>query len=174
MAGGQTEEEARSDRRPAQGLLRPGGPRSQPAPQNRLEQFRAGRIDAPIVVELGLNYGGQHLAGDRQKLANSAVQHPYLVHLSRMPSSRRGATEAVIAEISERPKIAYVHHDLEVKEVSYRHLASADITKERHLPRWATRRCMAHAVGRAMSAHAEFKAQVADVHHRQPTRVVIA
>jgi hypothetical protein len=69
-----------------------------------LEQFRAGRIDAPIVIELGLNYGSQHLAGDRQKLANSAVQHPYLVHLSRMPSSRQGATEAVIAGISERPR----------------------------------------------------------------------
>ena len=49
-----------------------------------------------------------------------------------MPSSRQGATEEVIAEISERPKIAYVHHDLEVREVSYRHLGSADITKEKH------------------------------------------
>jgi hypothetical protein len=26
-----------------------------------LEQFRVGRIDAPIVIELGLNYGRQHL-----------------------------------------------------------------------------------------------------------------
>src|SRR2546429_5828403 len=97
-----------------------------------LEQFRVGRIDGPIVIELGLNYGRQHLAGDRQKLANSEVQHPYLVHLSRMPSSRQGATEDVIAGISERPKIAYVHHDLEVREVSYRHLGSLDITKEKH------------------------------------------
>jgi hypothetical protein len=100
-----------------------------------LEQFRVGRIDAPIVIELGLNYGRQHLSGDRQKLANSAVQHPYLVHLSRMPSSRQGATEDVIAGISERPKIAYVHHDLEGKEVSYRHLGSPDIMKGKHPPR---------------------------------------
>jgi len=49
-----------------------------------------------------------------------------------MPSSRQGATEDVIAGISERPKIAYVHHDLEVREVSYRHLGSLDITKEKH------------------------------------------
>jgi hypothetical protein len=100
-----------------------------------LEQFRAGRIDAPIVIELGLNYGSRHLAADRQKLANSAVQHPYLVHLSRMPSSRQGATEEVIAGISERPKIAYVHHDLVVKEVSCRYLGSADITNGKHPPR---------------------------------------
>lgn len=52
-----------------------------------------------------------------------------------MPSSRRGVTEDVIAGISEHPKIAYVHHDLEMKEVSYRHLGSADITKEKHPPR---------------------------------------
>jgi hypothetical protein len=49
-----------------------------------------------------------------------------------MPSSRRGVTEGVIAGISERPKIAYVHHDLEVREVSCRHLGSLDITKERY------------------------------------------
>ena len=99
-----------------------------------LEQFRTGRIDAPIVIKLGLNYGSQHLAADRQKLANREVQHAYLVHLSRMPSSRQGATEDVISEISERPKIAYVHHDLEAKEVSYRHLGSPDIMKEKYLP----------------------------------------
>jgi hypothetical protein len=99
------------------------------------EQFIVGRIDAPIVIELGLNYGQQHLTDDRQKLANSEVQHPYLVHLSRMPSSRQGATEDVIAEIRERPKIAYFHHDLEVKEVSYRYLGSPDITKEKYPPR---------------------------------------
>jgi len=52
-----------------------------------------------------------------------------------MPSSRQGATEDVIAGISERPKIAYVRHDLEVREVSYRHLGSLDITKEKHQPR---------------------------------------
>ena len=83
-----------------------------------LEQFRVGRIDAPIVIGLGLNYGRRHLAGDRQKLANSAVQHSYLVHLSRMSSSRQGDTEDVVAGISERPKIAYVHHDLELKEIA--------------------------------------------------------
>jgi hypothetical protein len=37
-----------------------------------LEQFIVGRINAPIVIEPGLNYGKQHLTGDRHKLANSA------------------------------------------------------------------------------------------------------
>ena len=100
-----------------------------------LEQFIVGRINAPIVIELGLNYGKQHRTGDRHKLANSEVQHPYLVHLSRMPSSRQGATEDIIAGIRERPKIACFHHDLEVKEVSCRYLGSPDITKEKYPPR---------------------------------------
>lgn len=52
-----------------------------------------------------------------------------------MPSSRQGATEDIIAEIRERPKIAYLHHDLAVKEVSYRYLGSPDITKEKSPPR---------------------------------------
>ena len=50
--------------------------------------------------------GSRHLTGDRQKLANSEIQHPYLVHLSRMPSSQQGATEDIIAGIRERPKDA--------------------------------------------------------------------
>jgi hypothetical protein len=71
----------------------------------------------------------------RQKLTHSEVQHQYLVHLSRMPSSRQGPTEDVIAGIREPPKIAYIHHDLEVKEVSYRYLGSPDIAKEKYPPR---------------------------------------
>jgi hypothetical protein len=99
-----------------------------------LEQFIVGRIDAPIVIELGLNYGAQHLTDDRQKLANSEVQHPYLVHLSRMPSNEQGEIEDIIAGIGERPKIAYFHHDLEVREVSYRYLGSPGITKKEKYP----------------------------------------
>ena len=41
-----------------------------------LEQFTVGRIDAPIVIELGLGYWNDHLSGDREKLTNSRVQHP--------------------------------------------------------------------------------------------------
>jgi hypothetical protein len=52
-----------------------------------------------------------------------------------MLSSRQGATEDIIAEIRERPEVAYFHHGLEVKEVSYRYLGNPDITKEKYPPR---------------------------------------
>jgi hypothetical protein len=95
-----------------------------------LEQFTVGRVDAPIVIELGLGYGEEHLRYDLAKLKNSNVQHPYLVHLSRLPSGHRKATEAFIAGIKTPVQIAYVHHDLERGEVYSRQLGSPGITKE--------------------------------------------
>jgi hypothetical protein len=97
-----------------------------------LEQFTVGRIDAPIVIELGLGYWNDHLSGDREKLTNSRVQHPYLVHLSRMPSDYQKETEVIIAGIEAPTQIAYVHHDLEQKKVYFRHLGSPEITQEEH------------------------------------------
>jgi hypothetical protein len=94
-----------------------------------LEQSTFGRIDAPIVIELGLGYGEEHLRHDLAKLTNSQVRHPYLVHLSRMPSGYRNATEAFIAGIEAPPQIAYVRHDLKRGEVYSRHLVSPGITK---------------------------------------------
>ena len=92
--------------------------------QATLEQFTVGRIDAPIVIELGLGYGEEHLRHDLAKLTNSKVRHPYLVHLSRMPSEYRETTEAFIGGIKAPPQIAYMHHDLERGEVYSRHLGS--------------------------------------------------
>jgi hypothetical protein len=97
-----------------------------------LEQFTVGRIDAPIVIELGLGYWNDHLSGDREKLTNSRVQHPYLVHLSRMPSDHQKKTEAIIAGIEAPTQIAYVHHDLEQKKVYFRYLGSPEITQIEH------------------------------------------
>lgn len=50
-----------------------------------LEEFRNGRISAPIVIEMGLDYGAAHLADDADKLIHSAVPHGYLVHFTRKP-----------------------------------------------------------------------------------------
>jgi hypothetical protein len=93
------------------------------------EQFIVGRIDAPIVIELGLGYGLDHLRCDMAKLTNSNVRHPYLVHLSRTPSAHRKETEDFINGIKVPYQIAYAHHDLEGREVHFRHLGSPGITK---------------------------------------------
>jgi hypothetical protein len=97
-----------------------------------LEQFTVGRIDAPIVIELGPGYWNDHLSGDLEKLTNSQVQHPYLVHLSRMPSGYQEETEVIIAGIEAPAQIAYVHHDLEQAKVYFRYLGSPEITQIEH------------------------------------------
>jgi hypothetical protein len=77
-----------------------------------LEQFLQGRIEPPIVIEVGLDYGLEHLKGDICKLRTSQVQHPYLIHLSRIGPR----VEAVEDRINEIPtfaphlQVAYVHH----------------------------------------------------------------
>jgi len=58
--------------------------------QASIDQFRQGRIHAPIVVEVGLDYGRAHLEQDLEKLRNSEVPYAYVVHLSRLPAGRRG------------------------------------------------------------------------------------
>ena len=62
-----------------------------------LEQFLQGRIEPPIVIEVGLDYGLKHINGDIDKFLTSNVQHPYVIHLSRM--GRR--VEAVEDRINE-------------------------------------------------------------------------
>jgi hypothetical protein len=77
-----------------------------------LEQFRQGRIEPPIVIKVGLDYGLKHIDGDIDKLRTSEVPHPYLIHLSRI-GSRVEAVENRINEIATSApglQVAYVHH----------------------------------------------------------------
>lgn len=48
-----------------------------------LLRYLEGRLAAPIVIEVGLEYGLPHLVGDCQKLINSNVPGGYLLHLVR-------------------------------------------------------------------------------------------
>jgi hypothetical protein len=47
------------------------------------EQFRHGRIEPDIAIEIGLDYRIRHLKEDSRKLLNSSIGHGYLVHLVR-------------------------------------------------------------------------------------------
>jgi hypothetical protein len=48
-----------------------------------MRTFREGRLQAPIVIEMGLDYDAEHLAEDAKKLMNSKPKHGYLIHLGR-------------------------------------------------------------------------------------------
>ena len=47
------------------------------------KDFRNGNICPDVVIEMGLDYGYDHLAGDVRKLANSGIRYSYLIHLAR-------------------------------------------------------------------------------------------
>lgn len=48
-----------------------------------LQGFREGLLPAPIVIEMGLDYGTKHLAEDARELLDTKPPCAYLVHLVR-------------------------------------------------------------------------------------------
>lgn len=76
-----------------------------------LEQFRQGRIAAPIVVEVGLDYGQKHLEQDGKKMLDSGVRAAFLLHLSRVRDLDTKAIEAYATAPPGHLRVAYVHHD---------------------------------------------------------------
>jgi hypothetical protein len=69
-----------------------------------LSAFREGRLHAPIVIEMGLDYDAEHLAGDAKKMINSKPKHAYLVHLVReLP--REPVAEQIVLGIEEKSGI---------------------------------------------------------------------
>lgn len=76
-----------------------------------LEQFRQGRIAAPIVIEVGLDYGQKHLEDDGKKMLDSGVTAPYILHLARVRDVNATAIEAYVSAPPGRLRIAYVHHN---------------------------------------------------------------
>ncbi len=76
-----------------------------------LEQFRQGRIAAPIAIEVGLDYGRQHLEDDGSKMLESGVRVPYILHLSRVRDSNATAIEVYVDTPPGQLRVAYVHHD---------------------------------------------------------------
>jgi hypothetical protein len=77
-----------------------------------LGQFLQGRIEPPIVIEVGLDYGLKHIDGDIDKLVTSKVPHPYLIHLSRIDPRVEAVEDRInkMATFAPRLQVAYVHH----------------------------------------------------------------
>ncbi|MBI3697665.1 MAG: hypothetical protein HY238_22885 [Acidobacteria bacterium] len=66
-----------------------------------IKAFTEGRLQAPIVIEMGLDYDAEHLAGDAKKLINSKPTHGYLIHLVReLP--RESAAEQIVLGIEAK------------------------------------------------------------------------
>jgi hypothetical protein len=67
-------------------------------PEHTVEDFTAGRIRPAFVVEMGLNYGLDHLKDDDRKLKNSGCCCGYLVHLWQ---PHKGISDAEIRSLQQ-------------------------------------------------------------------------
>jgi len=78
-----------------------------------INDFIYGRIEAPIVIEMGLNYRINHFTEDFKKLKNSNVYRGYLLHLVRKEVVDDNSIEPLLLKIEEQYKnikIGYVKH----------------------------------------------------------------
>jgi hypothetical protein len=94
--------------------------------QASIDQFRQGRIHAPIVVEVGLDYGRAHLEQDLEKLRNSEVPYAYVVHFSRLPGG--GMIEDLLTADYPNIRTAYAHVP-PTGGRAVKHLADTDIIR---------------------------------------------
>jgi hypothetical protein len=74
-----------------------------------IDAFDTGRLPAQIVIEFGLKYAWDHLAGDKAKLKNSNPKHGYLVHLVRDDERDQNAEKIILANDAPSIKTAYAY-----------------------------------------------------------------
>ena len=94
--------------------------------QASIDQYRQGRIHAPIAVEVGLDYGRAHLEQDLEKLDNSRVPHAYVVHFSRLPAADN--VDDLLTAAYPNIRKAYAHVPPTGRR-AVKHLADTDIIR---------------------------------------------
>jgi len=96
--------------------------------QASIDQFRQGRIHAPIVVEVGLDYGRAHLEQELEKLRNSEAPYAYVVHFSRLPAG--GKVEDLLTAAYPNIRTANAHVP-PTGGRAVKHLTDTDIIRPR-------------------------------------------
>ncbi len=91
-----------------------------------IDVFRNGRIRAPVVIEMGLDYGFKHLDQDVEKLKNSKPTHGYIIHLTRQ-LPREPDTEALILDIEKRSRIKTAYALVSGTYKAYKRLGDREI-----------------------------------------------
>ena len=87
-------------------ILSPAQCAALPAPA--LSDYAEGLLPAPVVIEIGLNYGESHLENDIEKLIRSKPKHGYLLHLLRESAcDERKLAELVANAAAAGYKTAY-------------------------------------------------------------------
>ena len=93
-----------------------------------LEWFRQGRLAAPLVIEMGLDYDAAHLAGDAAKLMNSRPTHGYLIHLVR-EVAKDPSTEQILLHLEEKTGIRTAYGRVAGEQKAYKLVSDKGITE---------------------------------------------
>jgi hypothetical protein len=94
----------------------------------RIDQFTGGHIEAAIIIEIGLNYDYEHLAGDHGKLVESNATSGYLVDVRRV-GQRDRRSETLICNLSDQVKGAYAYAPISGQN-AFKHIADRQMTVE--------------------------------------------
>jgi hypothetical protein len=94
-----------------------------------IKTFREGRLVAPIVIEMGLDYDAEHLAGDAKKLINSRPKYGYLLHLVR-EQPRSGDAEEIILGMESKFGIKTAYACTAGRQQAYKLLGDGSITEK--------------------------------------------
>jgi hypothetical protein len=92
-----------------------------------LDEFREGRLPAPFVIEMGLDYDCGHLANDVSKLLNSRPYQGYLIHFDRK-YPRDPHVEQIIRYLKPRTGLNTAYAWIGSGQKAYKLVGDADIT----------------------------------------------
>ena len=93
-----------------------------------IDIFLEGRLPAPIVIEIGLDYDVEHLANDAKKLINSKPKFGYLVHLVRN-APRDAMTEQIILGLEAKTGIRTAYARVSGSQKEYKLISEKKITE---------------------------------------------
>jgi hypothetical protein len=98
-----------------------------------LKDFRSGRIKPPIVIEIGLDYGLNHLKGDADKIINSNIDYGYLVHLLRdeKVSDLKNVEDFLVFLERDHSSLKTAYAGVTKAQVAYKLIGDTTITNNR-------------------------------------------
>ena len=97
-----------------------------------INDYKKGRIEAPIAIELGLNYKYNHFKGDIKKLVNSKVYKGYIVHLVReidVTDNFEFLENTILSVENNKPSIKIAYSRIGFGEVFTKYIDQKEITK---------------------------------------------
>ena len=94
-----------------------------------IDDFRKGRLPAPIVIEMGLDYGTKHLEKDARKLIDTTPRFSYLVHLIR-ERPRDLKMEAGLIELENEQRIGIAYGSIIGQKKAFKQLWKSQIEEQ--------------------------------------------